>query len=141
MSFVKCIPIRLDDVDYARVLYYPRQVHFLVVALEDFFETALGLPWPAMFTSDNLAMPTVDLQVTYRRPLRFGDVAEITLTVRELGNRKAVFAYQVLKRGTEEVTCHATQTVVFVNNKTWETVRVPQPYRDALAEHLESGSE
>lgn len=136
MSYTKRIPIRLDDVDFAQVLYFPRQVHLFVVALEDFFKEALGLDWLRMHTVDNVAIPTVDLQVTYRRPLCFGDEADVELWVAKLGTRKAVFAYEVRNAATGEITCRATQTVVFVNNTSWKAVPIPEPYRSALSRHV-----
>ncbi len=136
------IPIRLDDVDYARVLYYPRQVHLFVVALEDFFRDALKLPWAqVMFAQENLCMPTVNINVSYQRPLRFGQVADIAIRVRRIGHTSVKFAYVVTEASGGEATCTAEQTVVFVDNDTWAPVRVPDNYRRALAPYVAAPDE
>jgi YbgC/YbaW family acyl-CoA thioester hydrolase len=127
------IPVRFDDVDYARVLYYPQQVHFFVVALEDFFRDALKLPWSeVMFGRENLCMPTVALHVNYVRPLHFGQVAEIAIRVGKIGRTSVTFLYTVTDSQTSQLTCTAEQTVVFVDNATWQPVPVPDHYRAAL---------
>lgn len=134
--FIQNVRIRLDDVDFAQVLYYPRVVHMCCVALEDFFTDELGLPWRPMFDEHRLAMPTVDLHVTYRRPLRFGDHADISITVQEVGNRKATYRFEIRNTATAEITAEVTHTVVFVDADTWQAVPIPEPYRSALESRL-----
>ncbi len=130
--FATRMRIGLDDVDHVQVLYYPRIAHFCCLALEEFFRVGLERPWPEMLGEHRLAMPTVDLQVTYRRPLRFGDEIEVTVGVKELGNRKATFVYEIKNLATGERTHTSTQTVVFVDGHTWRAVPIPASYRSAL---------
>ncbi|MHC4064726.1 MAG: acyl-CoA thioesterase [Planctomycetota bacterium] len=139
--FTQRIPIRFDDVDYAQVLYYPRQVHYFVVALEHFFADALDLPWKRMFEQERLAMPTVHLEVTYRRPLGYGEQADVSVWVEELGHRRVVFAYEVVNAQSGELTCQARQTVVFVTCPAWQAVPVPEVYRSALAPYIAEARE
>ena len=37
MPFIARIPVRFGDVDYARIVYYPRLLHLLHVAFEELF--------------------------------------------------------------------------------------------------------
>ena len=129
--FVVRMRVRLDDVDYVQVLYFPRVAHLCCVALEDFFREALGLPWPQMVDEHNVSMPTVDLHVTYKKPLRFGEEFDVEVGVRELGRRKAVYRYE-LRNVRGEVTGIVVHTVVFVRQDTWEPIEIPAAYRAAL---------
>ncbi|MCK6455366.1 MAG: acyl-CoA thioesterase [Phycisphaerae bacterium] len=124
--------VRLDDVDYVHVLYFPRQVHFFMTALEDFFREALGIPWNEMIDGDGLAIPTANINVTYRAPLRFGDEAEIALSVIRIGERSVVIRYEVTNLRSGSQTCHAEQSLVFISTATWRPVPVPEKYRRAL---------
>ncbi len=134
--FTKRIRIHLDDVDYVQVLYFPRVAHLCCNALDDFFREELKLPWPEMLNVHNVSMPTVDLHVTYRKPLRFGELADISVAVKEIGNRKATYEYLMTNVATGEVTSITHHTIVFVSNDTWEPIPVPEPYRSALEAHL-----
>lgn len=133
--FTQRVRIRLDDVDYVQVLYFPRVAHLCCNALDDFFRDELQLPWPQMLDEHSISMPTVDLHVVYRRPLRFGDLANIAVGVKEIGNRKAIFESEMSNAATGEVTSVTTHTVVFVSNDTWEPIPVPEQYREALSRY------
>ncbi len=128
--------VGFDDVDYARVLYFARVPHIYCLALDVFFRDTLDLPWPQMFKKHNVAMPTVDLQVTYRRPLRYDEEFDVVIRVLEVGNRKAVFGYEMRRASDGKIANEARHTVVFANYESWESITVPQQYRIALERHL-----
>lgn len=133
--FMTRMRVGLDDVDYVQVLYFPRVAHLCCTALEEFFRVELGLPWTTMINEHNLSMPTVDLHVVYRRPLRFGDELDIAIRVAEIGNRKATYEYTMTESATGQVTSITTHTVVFVQQNTWEAIPIPDAYRSALERH------
>jgi hypothetical protein len=68
-------------------------------------------------------MPTVNLQVSYRRPLRFGDEAEISVRVWRVGAREAVFDYEMRRATSGELTAECTHTVAFIDVENWQAVR------------------
>lgn len=124
--------VRLDDVDAAHILYFPRQVHFFVVALEDFFREALQLDWPTMLERENISMPTVDLKVTYKTPLYFGQECDIAVRVKQMGRTSATFAYEMTRVEDGALTTTAEHTVVFINAENFEPIPIPDRYRQAL---------
>ena len=46
--FVTELPIRWGDIDAARVVYFPKMVNLVHVAMEDFFTIGLDRPYPKM---------------------------------------------------------------------------------------------
>lgn len=139
--FRKRFFVRLDDVDYVRVLYFPRQIHFFMIALEDFFREAVGITWNEMLDQDRLVMPTVNVQVSYHHPLKFGDEGEITIRVLHLGSKSLRFEYAVTDLKTGRQTCIAQHTMAFVEGENWRTVPIPDKYRDVLRPYLVSEAE
>jgi YbgC/YbaW family acyl-CoA thioester hydrolase len=129
--------VGLDDVDYVQVLYFARVPHIYCQALDIFFREALELPWPQMINEHNVSMPTVDLRITYRKPLRFGEEFDVVVRVREIGNRKAVFGYEMRRADDGAVANEGLHTVVFTNHTTWEAIPVPPQYRAALERYAE----
>lgn len=128
--------VRLDDVDYARVLYFARQIHFCMVALEDFFRDGLGLPWQRMLDEDHLVMPTVNVQVSYHHPLKYEDEGQIAVTVGRIGTRSARFDYEVTHTGSGRRTCTAQHSVAFADTRSWKTCPIPDRYRRAFERFL-----
>jgi YbgC/YbaW family acyl-CoA thioester hydrolase len=134
--FTRKVTVRFDDVDYARILYFPRQIHFLLIVLEQFFVEELRLPIKAMFDEQHLSMPTVNIQADFKTPLQFGDEAEITMWVERIGNTSITFTYEAVNAATKEPTCTARHTVVMVDDRTMQPLTVPADYRRALQPYL-----
>jgi acyl-CoA thioester hydrolase len=130
--FVTRMRVGLDDVDYVQVLYFPRVAHLCCVALDEFFRQAIHTPWPEMIDVQNVSMPTVDLHVCYRRPLRFGDEFDVLVSVAELGRTRAVFHYEMRRATDNELTSHCHHTVVFIRHDTWEPIPIPPNIREPL---------
>ncbi len=128
--------VGLDDVDHVQVLYYPRVAHLGCLALEAFFRDHLELPWPQMLEEHRVAMPTVDLHITYRHPLRYGDEFDVSVGVVELGRRTVVFAMEIRKATARDLVSTIAHTAVFVSRDTWKAIPVPEDYRAALARSL-----
>ncbi|MFO0974390.1 MAG: thioesterase family protein [Phycisphaerae bacterium] len=125
--------VTLDDVDYVRVLYFPRQIHFFMLALEEFFRTGVGIPWTEMLDTDRLVMPTVNIDVHYARPLHFGDEADILVQVGRLGEKSFAIDYAVVAAADGQTTCTARHTMAFVESQGWRPIPIPPKYRTALA--------
>ena len=58
------------------------------------FLTEIGFPYETM-EADDLVSPVVSVNVEYRRPLRFGDAAEIRLRVSRYSGAVLEFAYEI----------------------------------------------
>jgi YbgC/YbaW family acyl-CoA thioester hydrolase len=134
--FMRRVAVRFDDVDYARILYLPRQIHYLLIVLEQYIVEELGLPIKEMFDEQHLSMPTVNINVDFKRPLQFGEVAEISLWVERIGDTSITFAYEAANAATQELTCTARHTVVMVDDRNMRPLTVPQDYRRALSPFL-----
>ena len=131
-AFHRRLPIRFADVDYARVLYFPRQLDLLHTVMEDFFREAVGISYAEMLQRDRIGFPTVRIEADFRAPLRFGEEADVALRVKELGRKKVVFRYEISRAETGEVTGVVTQTTVAIDPETWHAIELPPKYREAL---------
>lgn len=129
--------VKFDNVDYARVLYFPRQIDFLIEALEEFCLTRLGLSFRRMLDVDRVAMPTVHIEVDYRRPLQFEEEAEVHVFIRKIGDKSITFGFETYRLPDHELTSTATQIVATVDFDTWKTIPLPARYRELLMPYLE----
>ena len=128
--------VKFDNVDYARVLYFPRQIDFLIEALEEYCIRELNLSFRRMLDDDRIAMPTVHLDADYRVPLRFEEEAEVDLDIVRIGKKSIIFDYRVYRLPDQVLTCRARQVVVTVDYNTWLSIPVPPEYRAILEKHL-----
>lgn len=138
MAFRTRIPIRFGDEDHAGIVYFPRFFHFFHCAFEDFFNEQ-GHSYQKVLDEDGAGWPAVHIETDFKRPLRFGDVLEVEVTVERLGDKSATFRYRGLKAGAEAEGEVATAriTVACIDMKTFRAQPIPEIYRELFERHLE----
>jgi 4-hydroxybenzoyl-CoA thioesterase len=107
------LEVQFGDIDQARIVYYPRFIHYFHVAMEQFFRDVVGIDYPQVMNEHRLGHPTVHLEVDFRIPLRYGDFVEIEVRIERIGETSVLWGYTVFTRGSDEV--HATGRVATVN--------------------------
>ena len=135
-AFHHRIPISFGDVDYARILYYPRLFHFCHAVMEAFFD-AVGLNYAKLLVERKIGFPTVHTEADYRIPMPYGMVLEFDLTVRSLGTTSVSFHYVVRGAGEEELRAEASTTVVCIDMDRFHKKPLPPDIRRILAEYVE----
>jgi 4-hydroxybenzoyl-CoA thioesterase len=97
-AFVYRTPVRFADVDHAGIVYYPRFFHLFHLAFEELFRARLGArAYVDLLDRDQVGFPVVRAECDFASPLRFGDDAEIELTVARLGGKSVTFRYRVFR--------------------------------------------
>ena len=71
------------------------------------------------------------VEVSYRRPARYGDTVQVACSIARLGTRGLSFAYRVT-RGGERLAAGATDHV-WVEAATGRPCRMPEPLREPFA--------
>jgi len=140
MPYRAHLEVQFGDIDQARIVYYPRFIHYFHVAMEQFFRDVIGIDYPQVMNEHRLGHPTVHLEVDFKVPLRYGDVVEIEVVLESVGRTSVGWSYTVYRRGHPEI--HATGRVVTVNIDldTFEKREIPdwlraklESYRDRWA--------
>jgi YbgC/YbaW family acyl-CoA thioester hydrolase len=128
MAFETRIKVRFSDVDRAGIAYYPRVVHWLHVAFEEFWEGFVGVPYATVLERENLGFPAVGLSIEFEKPMRFGEVLTVRVGLERIGRSSVAFRYDVLgadggRRASARV------TVVCVRLDTLVPTALPDRYR------------
>jgi 4-hydroxybenzoyl-CoA thioesterase len=134
--FTHRIPVSFGDVDYARILYYPRLFHFCHAAMEAFFD-AVGFNYARLLVERKIGFPTVHTEADYHVPMPYGITLEFGLTVRALGTTSVSFHYLVRGAGEEAIRAEARTTVVCIDMDRFQKKPLPPDIRRILAEYLE----
>jgi 4-hydroxybenzoyl-CoA thioesterase len=141
MSFVYSTPVRFADVDHAGIVYYPRFFHYFHMAFEELWRARMGpRAYVELIDRDRVGFPAVKAECEFVAPLRFGDTAEIALSVARLGTKSITFRYRI-RRG-EDATPVATGSVVCAVVDLARFVAIPAPdrVREMLADLVEEES-
>ena len=136
-EFVAEVKVRFADVDYARVVYYPRFFHFFHVAFEDMFERAFGVPYAQVVEREHVGFPAVRTECDYRSPARFGDVLRIRITCARVGSRSVTLRYRA-ERARDGILCaEARITTACVDLRTFTSQVMPEKYRELFSRFAE----
>jgi 4-hydroxybenzoyl-CoA thioesterase len=98
MAFRTRLKVRFGDIDHAGIVYYPRFLHYFHVALEEFFTGVVGVEYHTVINEHRLGLPSVHLEIDFRRPLRFGDEIEVEVRGLETGTTSVTWRYAVWKQ-------------------------------------------
>ena len=143
MSFTFATPVRFSDVDHAGIVYYPQFFHLFHLAFEELWRARMGLRgYVELLERDRIGFPAVHAACDFLAPLRFGDTAEIELTVARLGAKSITFHYRVYRADEPHRTLCANGQVVcaVVDLARFVTVTVPDPIIAILADLVETSA-
>lgn len=140
--FIYRFPVRFADVDHAGIVYYPRFFHYFHVAFEEMFRERMGArSYVSLLDDDRIGFPAVACECTYSSPLRFGDTAEIRMTVARLGTKSITFRYRIFRAGEGDaesvLAAEGTNTCAVTNLNEFRAVEIPAHLRALLEDLVE----
>jgi 4-hydroxybenzoyl-CoA thioesterase len=135
-TFKHRIPVSFGDVDYARIMYYPRLFHFCHAVMEAFFD-AVGFNYARLLVEQKIGFPTVHTEADYRIPMPYGIVLEFELSVRSIGTSSVAFHYVVRGEGEEAIRAESRTTVVCIDMDRFQKKPLPPDIRKVLSQYLE----
>jgi len=137
MTFAVEFPIRFGDVDYVRVVYYPRFFHLYHRAFEDWFNTALGVPYSDVISKENIGFPAVSVQSDFLAPLRFGERVRVELSLDEIGKKSLTCSYTITRISDNVIAARATIKTVTVDNDTFRSKSIPEEWRQRFQRFMD----
>jgi 4-hydroxybenzoyl-CoA thioesterase len=132
MSFKTVIIVRFGDVDSAGIVYYPRYPHYLHIGMERFFQEALGIDYAELTVNRKFGLPTVRLEVDYRRPIRYGDRVEMEIEIGKVGTTSVEWLYTLRREGEDEIAATARTVTVASDLEKIEKMPLPDWLREGL---------
>jgi 4-hydroxybenzoyl-CoA thioesterase len=136
-GFVYSTPVRFADVDHAGIVYYPRFFHYFHLAFEELWRQRLGArAYVELLDRDRVGFPAVHADCDFKSPLRFGDTADIELTVTRLGDTSVTFQYRVFRGnpdGDAVLCAQGTVVCAVVDLTRFRAVAPPAAVRELLA--------
>lgn len=132
MAFTSVQKIRFDDVDGAGIVYYPQYFHLCHKAFEDFFDESEDFSYPQLINDLRRGFPTVAIQSEFSAPLRYGDVATISLALKKIGRSSASLSYEIHRQQDSVLCFSACITLVFMDLENHKVLPIPDDIRNLL---------
>ncbi len=139
MAFAKRIKVRFDDVDFARVVYFPRLFGYCHQTFEDFFAEELGVPYAVMLQERKVGYPAVHAEADFQRPLRFGDVCRVELQTVKVGDSALTNRYRLFLGETRTLCAQVEIVTVAIDMADFTAKKVPDDVRKAFLKHRAAG--
>ena len=134
MSHVFAKRVRFGEVDQAQIVYYPRVFHFCHLAMEDFFETEMGLPYRDIVLEHRIGFPAVHLEADFQAPMPFGADLAIEMSYLELGRSSVVTRYRFRDQDGRDCV-EAKVTTACVDMDSFKSKPIPELFREAFERH------
>ena len=128
LSAEKKIEVRFSEVDMMGVVWHGSYVKYLEDAREA-FGAKYGLSYTRYIVECTFA-PIVDLDIRYKKPVRYGMTPVVKIAYRPTASAKILFDYEIYDPADGTVFLTATSTQVFMDkdyNLLWES---PAFYED-----------
>ncbi|MFD2045756.1 acyl-CoA thioesterase [Ornithinibacillus salinisoli] len=93
------IEVRYQETDQMGVVYHGNYLVWFEIGRTKFIE-ALGFNYAEMEKS-NIVSPVVDIQASYKKPIRYGDKPKIQTWLESYDGIRTVYGYQVLHEDGE----------------------------------------
>lgn len=136
MAYTQRFLIRFDDVDFARVVYFPRLFVYCHWTFENFFNEEAGLPYSEVLGKRKVGFPIVHTEADFKAPLRFGDTCRIVMEALKVGSGSLTNRYR-LHLGDSEKLCAVIQIVnASIDMDTFRPTPLPEDVRRAFLNHL-----
>ena len=129
MKFSAEFSVRFGEIDYARVVYYPRFFHYFHQAFEEWFAGALGVSYPDLVLKENVGFPSVRVETEFLAPLRYGDRIRVDLELLAIGSTSITVGYTLVRLTDGATSARATVKNVAIDNDSFQPVPITDEWR------------
>jgi acyl-CoA thioester hydrolase len=107
----KKIDVRYAETDQMGVVYHANYLVWLELGRTQLIQD-LGLSYVKM-EEDGIVAPVLDLQISYKKPFRYGDIATVKTWIKSVSPLRVVYGYEILNQhGDLCVTAETTNVCV-----------------------------
>jgi 4-hydroxybenzoyl-CoA thioesterase len=129
--------VRLEEVDAAQIVFFPRILAYGHEALAKLMDELEG-GYAGLILKRRIGLPTVHLEVDFTSPLRFGDVARVELTVTRLGRSSCSFRANLARIRDEARVATITYVCAVTDLDALRAIAIPDDIRRILGAHAVS---
>lgn len=121
--------VRYADTDHFGVVYYARYLNWLEAGRTEILRDN-GISY-ADYEKKDMFAPVVKLEIEYKNPIRYDEIAVIETKIEKIGNSSVEFSYKITRESDNMLIATAKTVNVFITKK-GEKVRVPDEVREII---------
>lgn len=133
--------VRFGEIDEAGIVYFPRFFNFYHLAMEEFFEQAVSVPYAEVIKKWKVGFPTVHVEADFFRPVQYGDVLRIEMSFPKLGRSSVRMRYRARRTRDESQVADARLTTACVDMTTFRARAIPDNLREIFERYGEGEPE
>ncbi len=137
MRFERETVVRMQHVDAAGIVFYPRYFEMVVQLIEDWFADGMGIDFHALHHVCGVGVPTVHVDIEFRRPSRLGDRLLFSLNLLKLKRTSLMLGIGASCRGEERLRLRQVLTCTSLGEAI-HAVDIPADLRAAMSPYLHS---
>lgn len=99
---------------------------------EEEFMNSLNIPFDS---TRQISLPRVKAECNYKYPLKYNNIAKITLTVKEVGKKHIKYEYQIFNE-TDNKLSAVCEIVVVAIDSSFKPIPIPEKLIETLKEYL-----
>lgn len=112
-----------SDTDAAQVIHHSNYFRLFERAEEEFYEH-LGFSFNYIIER-GLWLPRIEVFCQYKTPARFGDILEISLSVKEVKQKTVKYGFVVKKKDTDDLVAEGYVVAVAADKKIRKAINIP----------------
>lgn len=134
MPYTHSKPMRFGDCDLTGIAYHPAYLSMLVDVNEAMF-ASFGVTWKEIMFERKLGLPTVTMNLEFKKPAVYGDVLDFAVHVRAIGRASLDLETVVTVRG--DIIWTVRQRIVMTSLTDHKSYPWPDDIRAGLTRYLE----
>jgi acyl-CoA thioester hydrolase len=118
------VNVRFHEVDSMRVVWHGNYVKYLEDGREAFGEK-YGIHY-LDFLREEIVVPLVNIELDYRKPLKYGEKAIVETKYVDCDSAKLMFEYKIFRSSNMELVAEAKSIQVFLNTSMELMLTLPE---------------
>lgn len=119
------VQVRYAETDQMGVVYHANYLVWLELGRTTFIED-LGFKYAEM-EKDGIISPVIDLQISYKKPCRYGEKAQVKTWVEHYDGLRTIYGYEI-RTETGELSLTASSTHVCVKRDSFRPISIRRMY-------------
>ncbi|MFZ3587790.1 acyl-CoA thioesterase [Bacillus sp. DJP31] len=121
------IEVRYAETDQMGVVYHANYLIWMELGRSGLIKD-LGFSY-AELEADGVVSPVIDLQISYKKPLKYGEIATIKTWIAEYDGFRSIYGYEV-HTPSGDLAVSATSTHVCVKKDSFKPIAFRKAYPD-----------
>ena len=125
------------DTDAAGIVHFSNYFKYFEKAEEELYRT-LEFNFKSVAEKYGVVLPRVEAWCCYKRPLRFNDLVEIELSVKELREKAVKYWFKVYNKQNGQLAAEGYIVAVAADKNLGGAVKIPEEIAEKLRAYMET---